>query len=462
MTATATVASEPARRLRRDVVVFGGGMIAGQALSAATTPLLTRALGPADFGVLDVLTVVTTLAMTVLLGGFDQAITRAWFDEVDPLGRRRLVTSGLLSLLLVSTTGVTLAWLALRPGAATTAALAGIPFAVGFAYVIEVLRVDRQGGPYATAGLIRGVTGAAIGVALAVVTHHGVAGVLIGLASGSAIALAYACWSARHLIGGGIQWPSVRRLASFGVPLIPAGVAYWSLMVADRLLLVHMVPAAQVGYYALANKVALLLLWIVYGFRAGWTAGIIELHSQDVEEARRRRAADLTKSIAGVTLGAAALGGVAAEAIRIGGGDAFAPAARVVPVVLVGLVVLTTTVVVQSAMLIHKRTSLMAKQSIVSAIINLALCLALIPPYGAMGAAIAGVAGFTYLSVATYVVAQRIDPVPYAVGRTLAAALLVVPYLVLGQFVLGPLLVSLTLKAALLSPLALLVWRTNR
>ena len=278
----------PRTGINREVAIFGVGLVVGQALSAATTPLFTRALGPADFGTLDVLSVLVTLLSTVLLFGLDQAMVASYYHQDSPDSRRALVSSGFTFLLLTGLVGCGAVMLVrgqlthlLLGGSVRdsvlVAAVVGVPPAVAFMYTNEVLRLARRPFAFAFSGVLRAVVGGAVGAWLALVADWGVSGVLLGLAAGSAAALAYDVVVARRLIGFRLSGPSLRSMLPVGLPLIPMGIAFWSLMVVDRLVLVQFVDLEEVGYYALANKIALLMLWAVYGFRTGWTASVLEL-----------------------------------------------------------------------------------------------------------------------------------------------------------------------------------------
>ncbi|MDQ1395922.1 MAG: hypothetical protein QOG64_1181, partial [Acidimicrobiaceae bacterium] len=234
-----------------EVGIFGIGLILGQVLSAATTPLFTRALGPTDFGLLDVAGVLATLLGTVLLLGMDQAVVRCYFDDDDPQRRRQIVSSGLLLLVLLGAgTSVVLGLLASRLagpilGAGHTGLLIvvviGAPIAAVAAYTAEVLRVERRALPYAASGVLRAVAGGVIAVLLVLALGGGAAGVYIGLAAGSLAAVTYNVWQIRSTLRWSPSSSGLTRMLRFGLPLVPTGAFFWSLMVVDRLVLVRYV-----------------------------------------------------------------------------------------------------------------------------------------------------------------------------------------------------------------------------
>jgi O-antigen/teichoic acid export membrane protein len=68
-----------------------------------------------------------------------------------------------------------------------------------------------------------------------------------------------------------------------------------------------------------------------------------------------------------------------------------------------------------------------------AAVVNVALNLALIPPYGMMGAALATVAAYTTMAVGMAWWSQRIYPVPYQWRRVVTAALAAVALAAIGK-----------------------------
>ena len=453
-----------------EVGVFAFGLVLGQALSAATTPIFTRILGPSEFGVFDVLTVLTVLVGTLLLAGLDQALVRSYFDDdadaahtaVASTGFTLVVITGVVGCALLAPWAAPLGRLMLGRGGhtgAVLAALVGIPFSVAVAYVIEVVRVERRAGPFTILGVVRAVAGAAAGILLVVVADQKAEGVILGLAVGSAAALAYGVAVVRHRLRLNVHRVELRRMLSFGLPLIPTGIAFWSLMVVDRLVLVHYVSLRQVGYYALGNKIALLLLWAVYGFRAGWTPVMLRDHVRDAAKAIQERADWLQQSVALTALAAALLGALAVELTLLGGGRDFRLAARIVPLMLVAIVLFSSTIVVQSPMIVTRRTRVIAGHTVGSAIVNLVACFVLVPVWGIYGAAVATVLGFAYLSVGFYLSAQQITRAPYRLGALATTVALVGPYLLLGQVQVGPLWTSVPVK---LAAIALLPWVMGR
>ena len=90
----------------------------------------------------------------------------------------------------------------------------------------------------------------------------------------------------------------------------------------------------------------------------------------------------------------------------------------------------------------------------IAAAVNVGLNVALIPPYGMIGAAIATAASYVTLFAGMVVYAQRVYPVAYQWRRVLTAAAVAVGLTVAARATGAPLAVSLVL--VVVYPLALL------
>jgi O-antigen/teichoic acid export membrane protein len=112
-------------------------------------------------------------------------------------------------------------------------------------------------------------------------------------------------------------------------------------------------------------------------------------------------------------------------------------------------------------MLIRRRTGLMATHTVVAAVVNLAGCVVLVPLWGNYGAAIATCLGFAYLAAGFYLSAQQIDRVPYDVRRAVVVGALALPYLALGQVMIGPLWLSVVAKLTVVALLPVGLWRAG-
>lgn len=456
----------------RDIRVYGVGLVVGQVISAATTPLFTRQLGPSEFGSLELLTVMATLLGTCALAGTDLAAIRLYYEVDDDDERRSVISTGLYTVIALGLASFGVAALLaplladlVAPGGDGTRTIivggAWVAVSTVATYSIEILRVQQRGWAFLVSGLLRSALGGAVAVILVLTLRDGVTAVYLGLLVGAAIATVFNLVAGRRLIARTGSRTIARRMLTYGLPLVPTGLAGWSMMLVDRLVVAADGSVAEVGHYAVANRIAALMLLAVYGFRAGWSTWSLAEHRRDPRSELEARALALTRLVAGVATFGVALATCAREVVIVVGGEQYLAGARCLPYLVIALVLFATIPVTQTGLVICHRTRTMAVHSTVAAVVNAIACLVLVPPYGIVGAAVATVVGFGWQAVGYLISAQRVDPAPYRYGAVAATIALMVPWTLLGTTSLGPFWVSVGLKTLVVAafPLVLVLFR---
>src|SRR5207244_7812259 len=101
--------------------------------------------------------------------------------------------------------------------------------------------------------------------------------------------------------------PVLRRMVASGLPLVPAAVAAWALALIDRIILSRLGSLSQVGQYAIANRLASLLLIGLTAFLFALTPFLLSVYSEDPGKEKAARGRTLTYlvfilSLAGLVL----------------------------------------------------------------------------------------------------------------------------------------------------------------
>jgi len=219
----------------------------------------------------------------------------------------------------------------------------------------------------------------------------------------------------------------------FALPFLPGALGFFILQHGDRFFLLHWRGEAAVGVYGLGYKVALTVatfsvapLYMVWATRMYKAA---ERH--DAPQVFGRTFTRIMSAFMLVGLAACLFQD---EAVRILGGAAYAGAAVIIaPVVLAGFFQ-TASALMDAGFYVRRRTGLKLYITLASTVVILVLYVALIPTYGAMGAALATVAGFAFLAVCTWSTTQRIFPVEYEWGRLVDLAGLAVGLWLVSRF----------------------------
>ncbi|HLH65325.1 MAG TPA: oligosaccharide flippase family protein [Solirubrobacteraceae bacterium] len=453
-------------RLARQTAVYGIGAVAQQMLGVVTLPVYARVFDPAQYGVVEVITVgLSVLAIFVDLG-LGSASQRSYYDySEEQADERRLVLSSsigpsmaialaIAAALAVANTQVSeLVFSSSRYGSTVILAGLSVPALTLATLLREVMRLRFQPWRYLTAALIAGGVGSLLSVGLVLGTGIGINGVFLGALVGNVLAAGYALWIVHPHIGRRISRRELRVMLAYGLPLIPSAIAMWALQFVDRILLTKLASLSEVGEYAIANRLSLALMMLVSAFGVAYSPFMLSLHRDDPAAELQVRARLLTYLTAALVALSVVLSVFAREIVSVLA-PGFHTAYESVALVCAGTVALGFSQVAMAGIALTRRTRLFAIYASVAAVVNLGLNFALIPIWGQVGAAAATAIGYVLLAVLYYRGAQRVYPTPYSPRRLIAVSALGAALMPVGLLGDRPLALDLAAKVGALVVLA--------
>ena len=244
----------------------------------------------------------------------------------------------------------------------------------------------------------------------------------------------------------------LRQLLNFGLPLIPGGIAFWMLTLADRYLLKFLSNIEQVGYYEIGYKFGMILsMVLIHPFRTAWLPFMFSI--QKDPNAKRVYSSVLTYYLGlaiFIWLGISALG---REMVMLTTIPKFYPAFQVIPFIAFANIFYGIYYTVDVGVLVKGKTGAYAIITGIGALLDIGLAVVLIPAHGMMGAAFAKIVAYITLAVLMYWVAQRYYPIHYEISR-------IVRMLIIGGLLFGATLLieldSLWISIAAKMPIILL------
>ena len=440
------------RSLVSESAIYGLGGIAAQAVYVILVPIYADVLGPSGTGI--AATVTTTLSLSLMLVSLSlpQAFLR-WYLKVSETDRQRanVLHTTLALRLLASVAGslviaalIVPLTLLLYGDFSYTGVYLVIPAILLFDSILSMpltfLRAQRRPRAYAALSFGRAFLGSLIIVVL-VLSGAGVMGVVIGSAVGAAVAAAAGLWILQRDRLLTLRWDGdlVRKMLGFGLPLVPAALAGWTLNLSDRYLLQGFTDAATVGVYSLGYTAGLLVSALaVQPFSIAWGAAYWDLAKR--EDAAAAFARVLVAFTAAGSLIALTLSALGTDAIRLVLTDDFEPARFVVPFSAFSYVLYGVFTILTAGLNLENQTRWLPITMGAAAVAGVALNLVLIPLWGFMGAAVSTLVSYVLLASLSGAASQRYYPVPWdlprlfvtlGLGGGLAAAALLGPDLAL-------------------------------
>jgi O-antigen/teichoic acid export membrane protein len=451
------------KELLRHSAIYGLGSIVARVVAVLLLPVYTRYLSPSDYGLIETLVALSAVLTALVAQGMKSAFFRFYFDSAETARRLLVIRTAFWYVLAASTAvlglGVALApqisWLLFDTRSHSElvmAAFAGLWVAMNYEQLTSLFRVEQRSSAYVAATLTNVAITIAATILLVVVLDEGPLGVLVGNLTGTAVVYAGLLVYNRRALGLQFDRSLLREMNRFGLPLVPSALALWLTNFSDRFFLVKLADTHEVGLYSIGVRIASAIVLLLTAFRMAWPAFAYSI--EDDREAKRTYSFVLTYVVYVCCWLALTLGLLAPWILKLITTEPYYPAENVVAPLAFGVAAFGAFVVVQIGTGRARQTKSNWLVTGAAALVNIALNLILIPPYGRMGAAIAMVSAYTLLFLGMAWRAHRVFPIAYQWRRVATLAAAAVGLTVLGKSLDVPLGAAIGLAAAY--PLVLL------
>jgi O-antigen/teichoic acid export membrane protein len=402
----------------------------------------------------------------VLRMGISMAFFRFYFDAEDEAGRTTVVRTSFWFTMAMATLGLVVGWLLASQishllfttsshANAVRAAVVLLWAQMNYEQLTSLFRVEERPVLFSAATLANLVITVGATVLLIVHFHWRAMGVIVGNWIGTLAVYLVLLAHRRYQLGLEFDRRLFRAMNRFGMPLVPAQLAIWTLNFVDRLFIARYHGQTEVGHYSIGVRIASATLLLLTAFRLAWPAFAYSI--EDEGEAKRTYGYVLTYVLFVTCWASMGLALLAPWLVRLlTNRPEFYAGARVVGLLSFSAAAWGAYTVVAIGIGRARFTQFNWVVTGVAAAINIALCFALVPPFAMIGAAIATVVSMAAMFGLMAVHAQRVYPVPYQWRRVATVALVAAALTVLGKAVDAPLGVALALTAVypvLLAPL---------
>ena len=414
-------------RLIKQSGVFGVGTVLSKAVGFFMIPVYTRFLAPSDYGVLELLDLILFLAANLAGMGIYTAVFHFYAGAKSEEEKKEVISTALLAsaaffalcMLVMILSAGTISRLAFGT-AALTRLVRIVSFTLFFSSLTEVpmayWRARERVILFVCIGLARTLLAVLTLSFFLVVLKWGVEGAVYAnlLTNGIAGALLFGVVLAQG--PKKLDRTRLKELLAYGAPLVPWGINMFILTFSDRFFLRYYGNLGEVGIYALAYKLAMILAFLVnVPFSMMW-------QPQQFELAKRGDAKIVFAKVQTYLLVISVLVGLgiavmAKDVLRILTPPSYWPAARLVPLILVSYVLSAVGLVEASGIYVRRVTRYLAPTGLFVAVANLLLNYVLISRYLAMGAAIATALSYACNVLLCHFIAQRVFPVRHAYER---------------------------------------------
>lgn len=381
--------------------------------SVFLTPLLTRALGLAGFGIFSADLALVYVLVWIACAGLNVGIARVYAAANGPERSRELlatalVLSGILTAAAYSTGRFWCAALGFSKfGASQRLAVVWSGLYAATLVSLAVVRCRDRLLPFAATSLLQSVGALGAGIAVAQIHQRSATDVVAGATGMQAIALFVSLAAVRPRWRGLRDFGLIRAALGFSLPLVPQQLGYFVITGADRFIVQRDLGAGSTARYQVAYNVGGMAITLLTFLNEAWMPRVFAIKDLAARQRVLKDSRDgLYRLLIPVSLGLA-LGGPIA--LRVWAPPSF-DTDKITMVMLI--VVLSTlgwcaSLASMRVLLAAGRSSAAAVATLTAAGVNVALNLLLVPTLGINGSALATLASYVALAIGMGLFSRR-------------------------------------------------------
>jgi O-antigen/teichoic acid export membrane protein len=419
------------REFVRHGLVYGGANLVGSLGTVVLVPIYTHTLAPAEYGIVEYLTVVQNLVQVCAGLEITQAVARFYAGASTESDRRAYASTALWFMLATFFAACAGLYMAFILGGAQAVGLGESRALVVWGLLAVYTRIlfyalqsqarwELRSDLYAAANAVAAATTIGLVAYLLFVRGAGVVGAFAGLSAGYGVASVFCLLSLRRTYLPRFEGAKLREMLRFSLPLAVSSVALFCANYGDRVILQSALGFESLGVYGIGARFAAVVTLAINGFQLGAAPLIFRNHAAPGTPAALAQLLRLflcTGLLAVIVLAACSV-----ELIQLFTTPAYAPAAQLVPVLAFAIVVAGLYIFVPGLAL-QNMTARLAGVNIANAVLALALVAAFVRIGRETGAAVAVLASATIGFAVHAAFSQRVYRIPIEWRRLIAAYL---------------------------------------
>lgn len=413
--------------LVKNTAILMVGKILTQFLSFFLLPLYTRFLPASDYGLVDLLLTYISLLAPVVTVQQEMATFRFLIDARDDEKKKATIIKtsfkNSLTRLLIFIIPCTIVALFIKWHYIYLILIAGIAMSISN-LLLQIARGVGNNTKYSIASVLSGVVTITSNLLLICVFHFGAESILISMALANVVCglfLVCALNIPHYFKLAKSDKKLTKEMLKYSWPLVPNGISWWLINASDRTIVSAILGTAANGIYAVALKFPSIISSFLGIFVMAWTeSASVHINDEDRDEFFSSIAANTVRIFSSLSMLVIAAMPFVFDIII---GAEYRAAYEYIPVAILG-VLMNCMVSVYSAIYVAKKmTKQVASTSIISAIINIVVDLALIKFVGLYAAVISTAVAFASMAIYRHFDLKKYVKIKYRASDIILAIL---------------------------------------
>ncbi len=427
------------KRLVKESFIYGLSGYISKSISVFLLPLYTAVLTPEDYGILDLLGTIVIVSTFLILSGTDTSVGYYYFRKEYFDQRPVIIISSLYARLLFSIAGFIIiavcapyiSQLLFGKNLSLFVLITGlsIVFQALHSFLFNLLRLEFRVWLYTILSSANVLISILLTIYFVLILHQGVWGAIVAQAISYGFIFIYTIAYVFKRYGFKYSGFWIKKILSYGFPLVGTGVAVWVLNSTDRYFITHYLGLSAEGIYAVGAKLgsivgifggALQLAWGPYAMDIQYENNSKEIYSKVFQ----LYALLNILLVFGISM-------FSLDILKVFTQPDFYSAKAVVPFLCTSVFLSSAYFIVSIGINLTKKLQHTIWITVVSAVVNICLNFIMTPWFGAVGSAFCIMFANFMIFILTYIMSQKYYPIDYKFGKIMV---LLLPSIVIVTF----------------------------
>lgn len=396
----------------KNSLIYTLSSVLSKGISFFLLPLYTAILSSQDYGILELIAVITTLVIIIFSLQINQGIAR-YFNELRTSKVTRIYSSTVFIFGIITFSLLFLLGVFFKPlishyleisewwtsWVLVALAMNGLFYITRSQLTWKIMALEDT-----ISGLAFSLTTIGSTIYFLVFANQGLLGVFMAQCIGGGIGILVCVYFLRHDLGMYFSLKVIKKLLSFSLPLIPSAFSIFLFLFLDRICIKEMMTLHDLGVYSVGFKVASILSLVSIGIGTALTP-LIYKHYKEVETPKKMgQLMRIYSSGAFIIILTIVI--FSQSIILAMTTSDYLDAVRIIPVLIFSLYVSNLNQFFPG-LFIAKKTKTISVIALFAGMVNLILNVLLIPRIGLMGAALATIISYSINSGLIIFAAQK-------------------------------------------------------
>lgn len=400
------------KQLVKNTVIVAIGKICTQFISFFLLPLYTALLSTEEYGTVDLLNTYISLLLPLVFLQIDQAAFRFLIDVRDNEKEKRKLLSTIIFTIVIQSVLYLMVYAVIGRFINNQYKYFLATNVVASMFSNIMLQISRGLGDnstYSLGSLVSGAGTVILNVLFIVVFKWGVYGMLSATLIANLLCAIFVFLKKKiykYISISEYSKIEIKNIWKYSIPMVPNQLSWWIITVSDRTIITYILGVGMNGIYSAANKFSSICTSLFNIFNLTW-AESASMHIKDKDSS------EFFSNIVNTTLKlfiALCFGIIAFMPFVFSfliTGDGFATAYYQIPILMLSTIFSITVSLFGSVYVGLKKSNEIAKTSIYSSIINIAVNLLLIKYIGLYAASISTLVSYLTMAVYRYFDVQK-------------------------------------------------------